>query len=84
MARRVKNQPLAAAGYLRAFSALSPPGARARYDRRRKPGQRHTAAQRNLFNRLLGCFHHRPTDNVPYDGTTAFPPPPVVTRAAAA
>jgi transposase len=84
MARRVKNQRLAAAGYLWAFSALSSPGARAHYDRRREAGERHTAAQRNLFNRLLGCLHHCLTNNIPYDETTAFPPPqtPVLTVAA--
>ncbi len=57
--RRVKNQPLAAVGYLWAFAALSAsPGARAHYDRGKAAGDRHTAAQRNLFNRLLGCLHH--------------------------
>ena len=59
MHRRIKNQRLAAAGYLWAFSALTAsPGARAHYDRRRSRGDRHAAAQRNLFNRLLGCLHH--------------------------
>lgn len=84
MARRVKNQRLAAAGYLWAFSALSSPGARAHYDRRREAGERHTAAQRNLFNRLLGCLHHCLINNVPYDETTAFPPPQIPVMAVAA
>jgi transposase len=76
MARRVKNQRLAAAGYLWAFSALSAsPGARAHYDRRREAGDRHAAAQRNLFNRLLGCLHHCLTKRVRYNEATAFPPP---------
>jgi hypothetical protein len=45
--RRVKNQRLAAAGYIWAFAALTAsPGARAHYDRRRQAGDRHTAAQR--------------------------------------
>lgn len=57
--RRVKNQRLAAAGYIWAFSPLTAsPGARAHYDRRKTTGDRHTAAQRNLFSRLLGCLHH--------------------------
>jgi transposase len=57
--RRVKNQRLAAVGYFWAFAALSAsPGARAHYDRRKTTGDRHTAAQCNLFNRLLGCLHH--------------------------
>ncbi len=51
--RKVKNQRLAAVGYLWAFSALTAsPGARAHYDHRKTTGDRHTAAQRNLFNRL--------------------------------
>lgn len=56
--RRVKNQRLAATGYVWAFAALTAsPGARAHYDRRKHTGDRHTAAQHNLFNRLLGCLH---------------------------
>ncbi|MFD8214524.1 IS110 family transposase [Streptomyces sp. NPDC059697] len=72
MARRVKNQRLAAVGYVWAFSALSSPGARAHYDRRREAGDRHTAAQRHLFNRLLGCLHHCLTKRTVYDEGTAF------------
>ena len=52
--RKVKNQRLAAVGYVWAFSALTAsPGARAHYDHRKTTGDRHTAAQRHLFNRLL-------------------------------
>ena len=41
-----------------AFSALTAaPGARAQYDRCRHAGDRHVAAQRNLFNGLLGILH---------------------------
>jgi transposase len=55
MHRRVKNQRLAAVGYNGAFSALTAsPGARAHYDRRKTAGDRHIAAQPNLFNRLIG------------------------------
>ena len=72
--RRVKNNRLAAAGYIWAFSALTAsPGARAHYDRRRDAGDRHAAAQRNLFGRLLGCLHHCLTTGQHYDETTAFP-----------
>ena len=57
--RRIKNNRLNAAGYTWAFSALTAsPGARAHYDRRQDAGDRHAAAQRNLFGRLLGCLHH--------------------------
>lgn len=72
--RRVKNNRLAAAGYTWAFSALTAsPGARAHYDRRREAGDRHAAAQRNLFSRLLGCLHHCLSAGQHYDETTAFP-----------
>lgn len=76
LARRVKNQRLASAGYVWAFSALTAsPGARAHYDRRKTAGDRHTAAQRNLFNRLLGCLHHCLTHHTRYNEATAFPTP---------
>jgi transposase len=72
--RRVKNDRLAAAGYTWAFAALTAsPGARAHYDRRRDAGDRHAAAQRNLFNRLLGCLHHCLQTGQHYDEATAFP-----------
>jgi transposase len=72
--RRVKNQRLATTGYLWAFAALSASrGARTHYDRRRAAGDRHAAAQRNLFNRLLGCLHHCLQTGQRYNETTAFP-----------
>jgi transposase len=72
--RHIKNNRLNAAGYTWAFSALTAsPGARAHYDRRRDDGDRHAAAQRNLFGRLLGCLHHCLTTGQHYDETTAFP-----------
>lgn len=75
--RRVKNQRLAATGYIWAFAALTAsPGARAHYDRRRQAGDRHAAAQRNLFNRLLGCLHHCLASGKHYSEHTAFTAPP--------
>jgi Transposase IS116/IS110/IS902 family len=72
--RRVKNQRLAAAGYVWAFSALTAsPGARAHHQRRRAAGDRHIAAQRNLFNRLLGCLHHCLQTRTRYSEQAAFP-----------
>ena len=72
--RKIKNNRLAAAGYTWAFSALTAsPGARARYDRRKDAGDRHAAAQRNLFGRLLGCLHHCLITGQHYDEATAFP-----------
>jgi transposase len=72
--RRVKNNRLNAAGYIWAFSALTAsPGARAHYDRRKDAGDRHAAAQRNLFSRMLGCLHHCLTTRQDYDENIAFP-----------
>jgi transposase len=72
--RKVKNNRLAAAGYIWAFAALTAsPGARRHYDRRRDAGDGHAAAQRNLFSRLLGCLHHCLLTGTRYDEATAFP-----------
>jgi transposase len=72
--RHVKNNRLASVGYLWAFSALTAsPGARRHYDRRKHAGDRHAAAQRNLFGRLLGCLHHCLATGQHYDEATAFP-----------
>ena len=75
--RRAKNNRLNAAGYTWAFSALTAsPAARTHYDRRKDAGDRHAAAQRNLFGRLLGCLHHCLTTGQHYDETIAFPATP--------
>ena len=72
--RKVKNDRLAAVGYVWAFSALTAsPGARAHYDRRKDAGDRHAAAQRNLFGRLLGCLHKCLITGQDYDEDIAFP-----------
>ena len=77
MHRRIKNQRLASAGYVWAFSALTAsPGARAHYDRRRAAGDRHIAAQRNLFNRLLGVLFHCLQTRTTYREDVAFPTSP--------
>ncbi|MFC8022142.1 IS110 family RNA-guided transposase [[Kitasatospora] papulosa] len=74
MSRKVKNQRLAAVGYVWAFSSLTKsPGARAHYDRRREAGDRHTAAQRNLFNRFMGMLYFCLQHDQPYDEAKAFP-----------
>jgi transposase len=74
--RFVKNDRLSTAGYMWALSALTgSPGARAHYKRRRDAGDWHAAAQRNLFNRLLGQLHHCLTTGTRFDETTAFTPP---------
>jgi transposase len=74
MHRRIKNQRLASVGYLWAFAALTAsPGARAHYDRRKAAGDRHVAAQRNLFNRMIGILHHCLATGTKYNEHTAFP-----------
>jgi Transposase/Transposase IS116/IS110/IS902 family len=85
LCRRIKNNRLADAGYTWAFAALTAsPGARAHYDRRRQAGDRHAAAQRNLFSRLLGCLHHCLATGQHYDEHTAFPLPAPPAHAKAA
>jgi len=72
--RTVKNNRLAAVGYLWTFAAIRlSTGARAHYDRRRLAGDRHAAAQRNLFNRFLGCLHYCLQTNQVYTEEQAFP-----------
>jgi transposase len=75
--RRVKNNRLATAGWAWAFvAATHSPGARALYQRRRELGDRHAAALRNVFNRLIGCLYHCLQTGHAYDETTAFTAPP--------
>jgi transposase len=73
--RWVKNDRLNHAGYLWAFSAITAsPGAKAHYRRRRDDhGDWHAAAQRNLFNRMLGQLYHCLQHRKLCDEQTAFP-----------
>nr|BFD88438.1 IS110 family transposase [Streptomyces sp. Xyl84] len=84
--RWVKNDRLNHAGYLWAFSAISASlGAKTHYRKRRDDhGDWHAAAQRNLFNRMLGQLYHCLQQSQQYDEALAFPAPPdeVVTAAA--
>ncbi|MFD7620333.1 transposase [Streptomyces sp. NPDC059802] len=75
VARTAKNQRLASAGHMWAFAALRTQAPRAHYDRRRTGGERHTAALRNLFNKLLGCLHHCLQRRTPFDPDRAFTAP---------
>ncbi|WP_328629540.1 IS110 family transposase [Streptomyces sp. NBC_00353] len=85
MSRRIKNQRLAAVGYVWAFVSLTrSPGARAHYDRRRAAGDRHVAAQRNLFNRFMGMLFYCLQNGHIYDEAIAFPQPSPELAAAAA
>ncbi len=65
-------------------SPPSPPHPAPHYDRRKTDGDRHAAAQRNLFGRLLGCLHHCLATGQHYDETVAFPTTAEVTPAIAA
>ncbi|MFI0765659.1 IS110 family transposase [Streptomyces sp. NPDC021218] len=72
--RWVKNDRLNHAGYLWAFSALRhSPGAGAHYRRRREVGDWHAAAQRNLFNRMIGQLYHCLQHRELFDEHTPFP-----------
>jgi transposase len=72
--RWVKNDRLNHAGYLWAFAALRPStGANAHYRRRREHGDWHAAAQRNLFNRMIGQLYHCLRHRKLFDEHTAFP-----------
>ncbi|MFJ8948455.1 IS110 family transposase, partial [Streptomyces sp. NPDC102395] len=73
--RWVKNDRLNHAGYLWAFSAITAsPGAKTHYRRRRDGhGDWHAAAQRNLFNRMLGQLYHCLQHRRLFDEHTAFP-----------
>ncbi len=74
--RRVKNNRLAAAGFVWAFvAATHSPGTSSLYYHRREHGDRHAAALRNVFNRLIGCLFHCLQTGQTYNEATAFPPP---------
>lgn len=71
--RRVKNRRLSDAGYNWTLASLRvSPGARAHYDRRRQLGDRHSAAQRNLYNRFLGMLFHCLQTSTRFDEGSAF------------
>jgi transposase len=82
--RKVKNQRLAAAGYVWIFGALPSPPVKELYDHRRATGDKHAAAMRNVFNRFLGCLYHCLQTGQTFDASKAFPPCPERLTAAAA
>jgi transposase len=74
--RRVKNDRLAAVGWIWAFVASTKtPGGAVHYQRRRDRGDRHAAALRHLFNRLLGQLYHCLQTGQLYNEAMAFPNP---------
>ncbi|MFL6114353.1 MAG: IS110 family transposase [Catenulispora sp.] len=73
MARFVHNDRLVDALMTQAFTALrNSPGARAYYDRQRARGANHSAALRQLANRLVGILHGCLKTGTVYDETTAW------------
>ena len=80
----MKNDRLNDAGCLWAFAALRhSPGAGAHYRRRREIGDCHAAAQRNLFNRMIGQLYHCLQHRKLFVEHTAFPAPPELAISAA-
>jgi transposase len=79
--RWVKNDRLNHAGYLWAFASITAsPGAKTHYRRRRDDhGDWHAAAQRNLFNRMLGQLYHCLQHHTLFDEHTAYPTEPAAT-----
>ena len=79
--RRIKNDRLAAVGWVWAtYAAINPGPAREHYRHRRDHGDRHAAALRHLFNKMLGqlypCLQTRQTFNpVKAFGQPAAAPP---------
>ncbi|MEV6408668.1 IS110 family transposase [Streptomyces bobili] len=72
--RMVKNDRLNHAGYLWAFSAITASeGAATHYRRRRDRGDWHAAAQRNLFNRMIGQLYYCLKTGELFDEHRAFP-----------
>jgi hypothetical protein len=70
--RKVKNQRLAAVGYMWIFG-LSRHTGQQHYDRRRAAGDKHAAVMHNLFSRFLGCLHHCLQTGQLFDRAKAFP-----------
>ena len=71
--RMVKNNRLAAVGFVWAFAAIPQPGpTKDHYNRRRAHGDGHAAALRHLFNRMLGQLHHCLQTGQTYNPAKAF------------
>lgn len=80
--RRVKNNRLATVGYGWAFMAMTnSPHAKAHYQRRKALGDRHAAALRHLFNKMLGQLFHCLHSGELYDPIKAFGNTPTTSAA---
>jgi transposase len=74
--RRIKNDRLAAVGWVWAtYAAINPGPARQHYRSRRDHGDRHAAALRHLFNKMLGQLHHCLQTRQTFDPIKAFGQP---------
>lgn len=74
--RHIKNNRLANTGWIWAFAAsASYPPAREHYRHRREVGDRHGAATRHLFNKLLGQLYHCLQVGQTFNEAKAFAPP---------
>ena len=83
--RHVKNNRLAAVGFVWAFIAAGFQGpTRAHYLARRDHGDSHPAALRHLYNRTLGQLYHCLQTGQTYDPIKAYGPPPTLPTSAAA
>jgi hypothetical protein len=66
---------MAAVGFVWAFVAAGRDGSpRDHYLARRARGDRHPAALRHLYNRMLGQLYHCLHTGQPYDPNKAYPP----------
>ncbi|MEU3566823.1 IS110 family transposase [Kitasatospora sp. NPDC036755] len=83
--RRISaNKFLAGYGHLWAFTTLTKSAeCRAYYDRRREAGDRHNAALRRLFAKLMSSLHYCLRHDVEFDAAAAWPRAPEVEAAAA-
>ncbi|MGC4994504.1 IS110 family transposase [Nocardia salmonicida] len=74
--RRIKNDRLAAAGWVWAFGAMTHQGPpREHYLARRAHGDRYAAALRHLFNKMLGQLHYCLRSGELFDPAKAFANP---------
>ena len=72
--RQIKNNRLANVGWMWAFSAASTHDlSRRHYRQRCAHGDRHSAANRHLFNKLIGQLYHCLQTQEAFDEAKAFP-----------
>ncbi|MEU6188115.1 IS110 family transposase [Nocardia sp. NPDC047038] len=71
--RRIKNDRLAAVGWVWGTTMVVLPGpGQQHYRRRREHGDRHAPAIRHLFNKMLGQLYYCLQTHQPYDPVKAF------------